>query len=154
MSDFAPAYKAMINVHGWTGTSATLGLKRQALEQRVYGFNGHGMRVETAMTLQNYSGTKHFAQAVAIASDGVFFELPKMEVVDRTDLLTKCHQLHAEIGRLSADLERFLEDNELTDDEHRDLQVREQKIHKALCEYMALTYMVYRPRPTHSTETI
>lgn len=77
VSDFTKSYQDMITVHGWNGTAATMGMKRSSLEARVYELNGHGMRVDTAMMVQAYSGTTLFAQAVAAASGGVFIALPQ-----------------------------------------------------------------------------
>jgi hypothetical protein len=145
MSEFTEAYKDMIRVHGWNGTAATLGLKRQALEQRVYDLNGHGMRVETAMLLQNYSGTKAFAQAVAAASGGVFFELPDVEATHSDELHAKFHELYKEIGNLSATYMAATADNQIDKDERRALEAIEQRMHKAMRELMALMFLIYCP---------
>ena len=61
--DLLSCYQEMIKVHGWNGTAATLGMNKSQLEARVYEVKGSGMRVDTALLIQTYSGTSHFAQA-------------------------------------------------------------------------------------------
>ena len=69
----------MIKVHGWNCTAGTLNMTKSQLEARVYEVKGSGMRVDTALLIQAYAGTTHFAQAVAAASGGVFIQLPQGE---------------------------------------------------------------------------
>jgi hypothetical protein len=144
----------MITVHGWNGTAATLGMKRSALEARVYEIAGSGMRVETAMTLQRYSGTHLFAQAVAAASGGVFFELPDVQAAHSEDLHSKFHELYKEIGNLSATYMEATADNQIDQAERRKLESIEQRMHKAMRELMALMFLIYCPPVGPSTETL
>ncbi len=143
MSDFTKAYQAMIKVHGWNGTAATLEMKRSSLEARVYELNGHGMRVETAMMVQAYSGTTLFAQAVAAASGGVFIELPEAGPLDGIDLMAKFHELYAEIGELSSTYTASIADGEIDKRERVELERIEQSLHKTMKELMGTMFRVY-----------
>lgn len=145
MSEFTKAYQAMITKHGWAGTAATLGMSLQMLEARVYGFNGNGMRVDTAMTIQRYAGTSDFAQAVAAASGGVFVRLPDGDVMCRDDLQNKFHELHKEIGDLSGTYMAATADGEIDKKERRQLEDIEQRMHKTMRELMALMFIIYCP---------
>lgn len=143
MSDFTKPYQEMITVHGWNGTAATLGMKRSSLEARVYELNGHGMRVETAMMIQSYSGTTLFAEAVASASGGVFVELPEAGPLDGIDLMAKFHELYAEIGDLSKTYAAAVADGEIDKRERAALERIENNMHKTMKELMGTMFRVY-----------
>jgi len=137
----------MIKVHGWTGTAATLGMTKSQLHARVYEVKGSGMRVETALLIQMYAGTTHFAQAVAAASGGVFFELPQAGGLGGIGLHDKFHELYAELGRLSATYTDATKDGEIDRRERADLESIAQEMHKTMRELMALMFQIYC-RPT------
>lgn len=147
MSDFTQSYKDMITVHGWNGTAATLGMKRSSLEARVYELGGHGMRVETAMMVQAYSGSTLFAQAVAAASGGVFIELPTTGPLDGVELEAKFHELYAVIGDLSREYRAAIEDDEIDARERAKLQRIEGAMHKTVKELMTTMFRVYCRAP-------
>jgi len=155
VSDYTQSYKDMITVHGWNGTAATLGMKRSSLEARVYELGGHGMRVETAMMVQAYSGTTLFAQAVAAASGGVFIELPTAGPLDGEELEAKFHELYAVLGDLSREYRAAIEDNEINARERAKLQRIEGAMHKTMKELMTTMFRVYcrapavKPAPDH-----
>lgn len=148
VDDFTKAYQEMIKVHGWNGTAATLGMKRPSLEARVYELNGQGLRVSTAMMIQRYSGTTHFAQAVAAASDGVFIELPATGELDGDDLLAKWQALYGEIGDLSRTYAAATGDGVIDTRERADLERISQRMHKTMKELMMLAFRVYCPSPS------
>jgi len=152
--DLLSAYQEMIKVHGWTGTAATLGMSKSQLEARVYEVKGSGMRVETAMLIQTYAGTTHFAQAVAAASGGVFIQLPSGEGITGEHLHAKFHELYVELGRLSGAYTAAIEDGEICRRERAGLEEIAQQMHKTTQELMALMFQIYcRPAvagvPTH-----
>lgn len=153
--DLLTAYKDMIRVHGWTGTAATLGMAKSALEARVYEIKGSGMRVDTALLIQAHAGTTHFAQAVAHATGGVYVDLPKGECAHGEDLEAKFHDLVSELGVLSKTYSAAKKDNEIDANERADLQGKAQQMHKTLQELMALMFHVYcRPAgATHQSRT-
>lgn len=141
--DLLSAYQEMIKVHGWNGTAGTLGLTKTALEARVYEVKGQGMRVDTALLIQTYAGTSHFAQAVAAASGGVFVQLPEGEGVSGEELQAKFHELYVELGRLSATYTAAVADGEIDRREREDLQEIGQQMHKTTQELMALMFQIY-----------
>jgi hypothetical protein len=146
------AYQEMIKVHGWAGTAATLGMAKSALEARVYEVKGSGMRVDTALLIQSYAGTKHFAQAVAHASSGVFVDLPSAKCAHSEDLEAKFHELVCELGDLSKTYGEAKKDGEIDSRERAKLEEIAQQMHKTLQELMALMFQVYC-RPTAGRAT-
>ena len=142
-------YQEMIKVHGWNGTAATLNMTKSQLEARVYEVKGSGMRVDTALLIQAYAGTTHFAQAVAAASGGVFVELPQAGGPCGVGLHEKFHELYTELGRLSATYTEATKDGEIDRRERADLEHIAQEMHKTMQELMALMFQIYcRPIPT------
>ena len=146
------AYQDMIKVHGWNGTAATLGMTRSQLEARVYEVKGSGMRVSTALLIQAHAGTKHFAQAVAAESGGVFMELPQAEGVSGEDLHDKFHELYSELGDLSATYTKAVKDGEIDARERGDLQDIAQQMHKTMGELMTLMFQIYCRQPAVAAE--
>lgn len=146
------AYQDMIKVHGWNGTAATLGMTKSQLEARVYEVKGQGMRVDTALLIQSYAGTTHFAQAVAAASGGVFMELPQAEGVCSEDLHAKFHKLYSQLGALSATYTGAVKDDEIDARERIDLEDIAQQIHKTMGELMALMFQIYCRKPAPAVE--
>lgn len=141
--DFLKAYQEMIKVHGWAGTAATLGMAKSALEARVYEIKGSGMRVDTAMLIQAHAGTKHFAQAVAHASGGVYVDLPTAECAHSEDLEAKFHELVCELGNLSKTYGEAKRDGEIDSRERAALEGIAQQMHKTIQELMGLMFHVY-----------
>ena len=141
--DLLSCYQEMIKVHGWNGTAATLGMTKSQLEARVYEVKGSGMRVDTALLIQAYSGTSHFAQAVAAATGGVFVQLPEGEGVTGEELHGKFHELYVELGRLSATYTAAIADGEIDRRERDDLEDIGQQMHKTTQELMALMFQIY-----------
>jgi hypothetical protein len=148
------AYQDMIKVHGWNGTAATLGMTKSALEARVYEVKGSGMRVDTALLIQSYAGTTHFAEAVAAASGGAFIELPEAGALDGEDLHAKFHQLYEQLGSLSRTYSDAIKDNEIDQRERAQLQRIEQQIHKTMRELMGLMFQIYCPVMTAGPESV
>lgn len=141
--DLLSCYQEMIKVHGWNGTAATLGMTKSQLEARVYEVKGSGMRVDTALLIQAYSGTSHFAQAVAAATGGVFVQLPEGEGVTGEELHGKFHELYVELGRLSATYTAAIADGEIDRRERDHLEDIGQQMHKTTQELMALMFQIY-----------
>lgn len=137
------AYQEMIKVHGWAGTAATLGMNKSALEARVYEVKGSGMRVDTALLIQAYSGTTHFAQAVAHAAGGVYVDLPVSGEHDDEQLGAKFHELYVKLGDLSKTYSFATQDGEIDKRERADLEHIAQEMHKTMKELMALMFQIY-----------
>lgn len=137
------SYQEMIKVHGWNGTAATLGMTKTALEARVYEVKGSGMRVETAMLIQAYAGTTHFAQAIAKATGGVYIDLPGVTDLGGDELEAKFHELYAELGNLSKTYSTATKDGEIDKSERVVLEGIGQQMHKTMKELMALMFHIY-----------
>lgn len=149
--ELLPAYQAMIKVHGWNGTAATLGMTKSALEQRVYEVKGSGMRVDTALLIQEYSGTKHFAQAVAHASGGVFYALPEPGDLSDVELHDKFHELYGELGELSTEYTGAKKDGSIDATERAKLEILAGRMHKTIRELMTLMFLINCPIPNPAT---
>lgn len=144
MDHFLTAYQDMIKVHGWNGTAATLNMSKSQLEARVYEVKGSGMRVDTAMLIQAYAGTKHFAQAVAHASGGVYIDLPEPACIHGEGIDAKFRELVRRLGKLTATFEASIDgDDEIDARERAELEARAQEMHRTLQELLALMFHVY-----------
>lgn len=127
---------------GWDAMAGALGMSRDALENRIYERKGQSVLVETALQMQEFSGTTHFAEAVAQASGGLFMKLPECHQ-DRDELLAKFNELYSELGDLSGKFREYVKDDEIDQRERLDLTDTGQKIHRTVEELLALTFQIY-----------
>lgn len=143
------AYLAMIKEYpgGWDAMAAALGMTRDALENRIYERKGQLVLTETALQMQQFSDSTHFAEAVAKVSGGVFMRLPEQSNHDRDELLAKFNELYAELGDLSIKFKVSVEDGEIDKRERADLTDVGQHIHRTVEELLTLTFQIYC-RPT------
>lgn len=139
------SYLAMIKAYpgGWDAMSAALGMTRDALENRIYERKGQSVLVETALQMQQFSVSTHFAEAVAQASEGVFMRLPERSGQDRDELLAKFNELYAKLGDLSNKFREYVQDDEIDRHERQDLSDVGQQIHRTVGELLALTFQIY-----------
>ena len=147
--DIKKSYLAMIKAFpgGWDAIAGALGMSRDAIENRIYERKGQGVLVDTAMQIQKFSGTTHFAEAVCAVSGGTFVKLPEVEV-ENADILRKFNELYAELGRFSSDFNQATSDDVIDRREEAVLRADADRIHKALSELFALTMRVYgKPAP-------
>lgn len=144
--DLLDAYQKMITTHGWAGTAATLGMSRSALEARVYEVKGSGMRVQTALLIQSYAGTTHFAEAVCHASGGMFVALPVPEQMDNEALMSKFLALSSEFGKLSKDFADAVSDDVIDRKERTVLEADGAQLQRLVAELLELSFRVYCPR--------
>lgn len=122
-----------------------IAMSRDALENRIYERKGQSVLVETAMNLQSFSGTTHFAEAVATASGGAFVKLPADLSDENEALLSKFQTLYAELGQFSHDFSRATADDHIDAGERKVLEADGARIHKVLSELMAITFRIYCP---------
>lgn len=143
------AYLSMIKSFpgGWDAISAALGMSRMCLENRIYERKGQSLLVETAIQMQEFSGTTHFAEAIAEMSGGVFMKLPSNTDHDREELLAKFNELYAELGELSTTFRASIEDGEIDSRERDELTNVGQHIHRKVEELLALTFQIYCRHP-------
>ncbi|MDD3676047.1 YmfL family putative regulatory protein [Thauera propionica] len=138
------SYLAMIREYpgGWDAMAAALGMSRSALENRIYERKGQSVLVETALQMQQFSNSTHFAEAVAQVSGGVFMKLPSHNY-DRDELLSKFNELYAELGNLSMKFKTSIEDGEIDRRERDELTDIGQHVHRTVEELLALTFQIY-----------
>ena len=139
------AYLAMIKEFpgGWDAMAGALGMTRDALENRIYERKGQSVLTETALQMQQFSSSTHFAEAVAQVSGGVFMKLPEHGDHDRDELLAKFNELYAELGDLSIKFKVSIEDGEIDKRERADLSDVGQHIHRTVEELLTLTFQIY-----------
>ena len=139
------AYLAMIKEYpgGWDAMAAALGMTRDALENRIYERKGQSVLAETALQMQQFSTSTHFAEAVAQVSGGVFMKLPQHADHDRDELLAKFNELYSELGDLSGKFREYVKDDEIDRRERADLSDVGQHIHRTVEELLTLTFQIY-----------
>ena len=139
------AYLSMIKDFpgGADSLSAGLGMTRDALENRVFERKGQRLSVDTAMQMQAFSGSTHFAEAIARATGGVFLKLPDVVDVGNVDLSRKFHELYTELGAFSQRYAEATDDNKITRKEKADLTAIADEMHKTLQELLQISFQVF-----------
>lgn len=128
---------------GFAAMATALGFTYDALKNRVYGKKGQSIDVETAMLMQDFSGTKLFANEIARRSGGVFLEVIPEAIRDRSELLTEFNRLTAELGQLSQKYELSVRDGCIDDEEKASLKQQAYAIHKQLERILAISFSIY-----------
>jgi hypothetical protein len=123
--------------------ASALGMSASALSNRIYERKNQKVTVNTAMLLQDFSGTTYFAESVAQESGGVFIKLPAIADAGNEELLAEFNVLYAELGELSGKFREYVKDNEISPVERIDLDAIAQRIHRAVEELLALSYRIY-----------
>lgn len=143
------AYLGMIKNFpgGWDAMCGALGMSRDALQNRIYENRGQSVSVETALQMQVFAGTTHFAEAVAAISGGVFVQIPQAGAVGNDELLSRFNALHAKIGLLSQKFSEYTGDDNIDKRERIDLSAIGDDIHRATQELLAVTFKVYCRAP-------
>lgn len=138
------AYLKMIKAFpgGWDAIAGALGMSRDALENRVYERKGQACSVDVSLQMQKFTGTTHFAEALAVMSGGVFMKLPDVEA-DEDELLSQFNELYAELGELSGMFKQAIKDGEIDKRERAELVAEAQKIHRTLEHLLAVSFKVY-----------
>ncbi len=139
------SYQKMIKAFpgGWDAMAGALGMSRDGLENRIYERKGQSVLVETALQMQQFSSTTHFAEAVAQLSGGLFMKLPEQSKHDRDELLAKFNELYSKLGDLSTKFREYVKDEEIDKRERQDLTNVGQNIHRTVEELLALTFQIY-----------
>lgn len=128
---------------GTEAMAAAMGLTRDALKNRIYERKGQRVSVDEAMLMQDFSGTKFFANEVARQSGGVFLEVIPAGIRDRTELLTEFNRLTQELGELSKEYELSVRDGQIDQSEKNQLQMQAYRIHKQLEKILAISFAIY-----------
>lgn len=143
--ELRPAYLAMIREFpgGQDAMAAALGYSRDALENRVYERKGQQISVHVALQMQAFSGTDHFAQAVAKLSGGTFVKLPCVEHIDNESISEKFHEIFEELGELSAEFRVATADGFIDAREKARINKIVDAMHVTMDQIRALTFKVY-----------
>lgn len=128
---------------GWDAMCGALSMRRDALENRIYERKGQSMCIDTALQMQAFAGTTHFAEAIATVSGGVFVRLPAAGEIDNDVLQEKFHELYAELGRLSLVYSESIKDGEIDRRERADWSAIADDIHKTMQQLMGLMFKIY-----------
>ncbi|MFZ6734727.1 YmfL family putative regulatory protein [Undibacterium sp. Ji42W] len=139
------AYIAMIKAYegGWDAMAGALGMRHDALENRIYERKGQDLHVHTALQMQKFSRTTFFAEAVASASGGTFVLLPSLDHIDNESIADKFHELYAELGELSVEFQTATKDGEVDKKERQRINCVVDRMHKTMDELRALTFKFY-----------
>jgi len=128
---------------GWATMAASLGLSKDALENRVYERKGQSVDVHLALQMQANSGTQLFAEAIAAESGGVFIELPEFEIPGDEEIQAVYMDLVDEVGRLAREWREVTADGEVDARE----RARLEEIREAICAKVTrvnqLTFAVF-----------
>lgn len=128
---------------GWDSIGGALGMTRDALENRIYERKGQGVLVDLAMMLQSFSGTTHFAEAVAVKSGGSFVKNPTDLDLTNVPLSKKFRELNIRLGDFCARYDEATADEEIDAKERRDLEEIAAGIQRCVAELLALSFRVY-----------
>jgi hypothetical protein len=142
------AYTRMVHSTngGWDVVAASLAMTVSAISNRVYERKNQRMHVETALLMQEISGTTFFAEAVAQVSGGTFLKLPEIGDISGEEISSKFHELFEEFGELSKEYREMTRDGNIDDEELDKLNKLTQRMHVTMDEIRALTISVYRPQ--------
>jgi hypothetical protein len=131
---------------GWGAMCGAMAMSRDALENRIYERKGQGLLVDTAITMQSFSRTTLFAEAIATASGGTFVKLPDDLDCNNEALMTKFQSLYVELGTFSADFTEATFNDEIDAREQAKLEADVARMHKVINELLALMLRVYKPQ--------
>lgn len=139
------AYLAMIRAFsgGWDAIAPALGMTRDALENRIYERKGQSLLVETALQMQAFSGTKHFAEAVAVISGGTFVALPQIGAIDNDCIQSRFNETYAELGLLFSTFAGAVQDGEIDARERAQLESLGEDLHRKTEQLLGLMFKVY-----------
>ncbi|WP_428718563.1 YmfL family putative regulatory protein [Undibacterium curvum] len=136
---------------GWDAMAGALGMTRDALSNRIYERKGQGILVQTAMEMQEFSGTTIFAAGIAAMSSGTFVKLPDVDHIGNEEITGKFHEIFEEMGKLSANFREFTSDGVIDPGEQESLNDLIDRMHRTMDELRALTFKVYCPETKAAT---
>lgn len=128
---------------GMSAIAPAMGYTYEALRNRIYEKKGQSISVDDALLMQEFSGTKHFANQVASLSGGVFLEVIPVVIRERTELLTEFNRLTQELGLLSQKYELSVRDGQIEKSEKAMLKQQAYRIHKQIEKILAISFAIY-----------
>lgn len=130
----------------WEVAAAYLGLTVNALRNRAYEVKGQVLSEDHCLALQELSGARLYAEAIATASGGVFVKLPDDLSCENEILMKKFNDLYAELGTFSRHFTEATADEQIDAREKAMLESDAQRMHKVLAELLALMFRIYTPQ--------
>nr|WP_275663732.1 YmfL family putative regulatory protein [Laribacter hongkongensis] len=127
---------------GWQAMADALGTSKASLENRIYQRKGQRMPVDMAMQMQDISRTTYFAEAVALASGGMFVPMPAVEVLNE-DIQLKYIELLDEVGAHAREYRAAIADGEVCKQERRRLERLGENICRRVTEINQLTFRIF-----------
>lgn len=128
---------------GYDGMARALGTSVCSLRNRIFGRKGQQMPVRLAMAMQGASGTTYFAEAVAMASGGVFVALPPLSHLHGVDIQEKYVELLDKVGALAREYRHATADNEVCPGERRALTAIGNDICQLVTQINEITFRLY-----------
>jgi len=128
---------------GWDVMCASLGMTRDALENRIYERRGQSVCVHLAQQMQTVSGTTLWAEAVAQQAGGTFVKLPDTGPIGNEELLAKFNDLYSEIGRLSQVFQSAILDDDINPGERHTLEHVGHQVNRKTLELLGVAFKVF-----------
>lgn len=145
--------KLITSVKGsWETAAGYLAMTVNALRNRAYEVKGQVLTTEHSLALQELSGAKYFAQAVAAASGGTFVLLPEARENGNEEISQKFRDLYIELGTFSQHFSQATADDVIDHRERALLAADGQRMHQVLSELLALTFQIYCPNGTQRAD--
>ncbi|SUX30697.1 YmfL family putative regulatory protein [Chromobacterium vaccinii] len=147
MDRLRAAYQGMCRAMsgGWVAMAAAMAVTKDSLENRVYERRGQSVGVHEAMQMQSFSGTKLFAEAVALESGGVFVAVPEVARLSDKEIKSVYMQLVAEVGELSREWQEAVKDGRVDRDERKRLTAIRDAICARVTQVNEMTFAAYCP---------
>lgn len=128
---------------GYEGMAKALDTSVCSLRNRIFSRKGQQMSVRMAMDMQAASGTTYFAEAVAIASGGVYISLPPITQLHGVDIQEKYVELLDKVGALAREYRHATADNEICKGERRTLTAIGNDICQLVTQINEITFRLY-----------
>ncbi|GGY03666.1 YmfL family putative regulatory protein [Paludibacterium paludis] len=128
---------------GWKGMAEALDTTVLKLQNRVYCRKGQEPTVSLALRMQQASETTYFAEAVAVASGGIFVRMPAVEDLGNEEIQEKFLELLETVGEHVRAYREVTADDEINDQERRRLEGIAHSICQLVTNINWLTFRIY-----------
>jgi hypothetical protein len=143
--DLRKAVVRMVNAvnGGWTVAAAHLGMTENALRNRVYETKGQTLSTNDKLALQDLSGTRHFAEAVAAISNGTFTPLPEVGQLASDSVQQQFNQVYVQLGEHFKLFMAAIDDGVIDTVERADIQEHGAELHRNVEQLRVLMFSMY-----------
>lgn len=145
MEDIKGSFQMMCRAMngGWSGMAAALNTSVPSLQNSVYCRKGQQMSVVRALAMQKASGTTYFAEAIAHESGGLFIKLPSVDSAADRDIQEQFVELLEKAGVFAAEWRKATEDNEVCQQEKRQLERFARSLCRHIHEILHTTFKIF-----------